>query len=124
MTQKNQKNRTPLEHAIQWRSKKAALELISPFTALHIRGPMGSVLHYAADCGQAETCDALIKNGCSLNERNSREETPLVRACCAFPESPDTVRVFLDYHADTWARDKFGQPWRWRRVGNITKLWN
>eukprot|EP01127_Copromyxa_protea_P009029 TRINITY_DN2096_c0_g1_i3.p1 TRINITY_DN2096_c0_g1~~TRINITY_DN2096_c0_g1_i3.p1 ORF type:complete len:145 (-),score=26.62 TRINITY_DN2096_c0_g1_i3:3-437(-) len=105
----NDESQTPLEYAIQSRAEEAALALISPFTSHRIRGVMGSVLHLAADRGLATVCDALIKNGCLVNERNSREETPLFRACCAYPESPEAVRVFLDHNADTWAQDKFGK---------------
>jgi hypothetical protein len=59
-----------------------------------VRGVLGSPLHYAAAKGSPEACELLLRmKSDNVNCTNMRGETPLFRACCAYPESAETVKV-------------------------------
>lgn len=91
----------PLEYAFKNGARKVFALLVSPATVAQLRGVMGSPLHYAAAKGATEAVVLLLRmKGENVDERNHRKETPLYRACCAFPEAADTVEVLLKHGAD------------------------
>ena len=100
----------PFEYALKNGARSCVPLLVTPATVAQMRGALGSPLHYAAARGSAETCALLLKmRGTDVNERNARRETPLFRACCAYPEAADTVAVLLQHGADPSLGDAFGR---------------
>ncbi len=62
---------------------------------------LGSALHVAAANGLGEQAlRMLVLEAGEINQVNHRDETPLYRACCAYPEADETVRVLLELGAD------------------------
>jgi len=97
---KNNDNFTALECAMKNGAKSVIPLLVSPLTVQQLQGVMGSPLHWAAACGSVETCALLVKFGAPLNAKNERGETALFRACCAYPEAADCVKLLLDAGTD------------------------
>ncbi len=107
---KNQDDLIPFEYALKQGARSCVPLLVTPATVAQMRGALGSPLHYAAARGSAEACQLLLRmRDARVNERNSRRETPLFRACCAYPESSETVAVLLKHGADPSLRDAGGR---------------
>ncbi len=83
----------PLEYALKCQSRAVLPILITPVSVAQVRGYLGSPLHYAAAKGSTEACMLLLTLGANVNELNERRETPIYRACCAYPEAEETVKV-------------------------------
>lgn len=97
---KNSDGYTALEYAMRNQSHACIPLLVSPITVRQLRGVMGSPLHFAAERGSREACELLLKMDAEINQRNARGETPLFRACCAYPEAESAVALFLEWGAD------------------------
>lgn len=64
-------------------------------------GALGSALHVAAANGVGEQAVRMLaREAGHVNDLNERNETPLFRACCAYPEAEETVCVLLELGAD------------------------
>lgn len=110
ITMRNGDGLTALEYAVQNNARSCYSLLVSPVTVKAISSVLGNPLHYAAAHGCMEACDILIKiDPWSINELNMRNETPLYRACCAFPECPSVVKLLLNKGADATLKAKCGK---------------
>jgi ankyrin repeat protein len=100
MLAKNNDNLSPLEYAFKNNARKCLPILITPLTVQSI-GIMGNPLHYAAAKGSLEGVQLLLNTKeVYVNALNNRNETPLFRACCAYPECADVVKLLLENGAD------------------------
>lgn len=70
--------------------------------------PLGTPLHVAAAVGMASVCRLLVRTGAFINALNQRHETPIYRACCAYPEAEETVAALLQLGADWDVRANSG----------------
>lgn len=102
---KNHEGLTALELAMKNNARSLFPILCTSVTVQSLNSPMGTSLHYAAACGCHEAVTLLLQMGADVNARNRRNETPLFRACCCYPESPETVRAILNYSPDTRLTD-------------------
>lgn len=94
----NKKKQTALYVAIKANSTSVLPYLISPISAGGLSELMGAPLHFAASYGCGEACRLLLCIGEDINEQNHRDETPIFRACCAYPEADNCVREILKFN--------------------------
>lgn len=99
---KNHDGYTALELAMKDRCNGDVVKLLLNHSAAEIiqESPLGSALHAAAAYGLGERCRMLVRTAGDVNALNRRGETPLYRACCAYPETSETVKTLLALNAD------------------------
>lgn len=106
----NNDGATALDLAMKNRETEVVKLLLNQASASTIReGVLGSPLHAAAAYGIGEGCRLICRTTADANTLNRRGETPLFRACCAYPETEATVKCLLSLRADPTIRANDGR---------------
>ena len=97
---RNDGKMTPFEYALKSNARTVQSLLITPATVAAMTDSYP--LHYAATKGSCEAVELLLEKGMGLdvNVINGRGETPLYRACCAYPEAHHVVALLLSRGAN------------------------
>ncbi|KAJ2953625.1 hypothetical protein O0L34_g1229 [Tuta absoluta] len=75
-----------------------------------------TALHYAARCGNVDTCKILLNNGADINAQTSGKATPLHKAAAA--GKINTVKFLIQSGADINLQDVDGETLLHKAAGN------